>query len=118
MFNPIETANLFYSTSRYASDVIVQVIKSHKAFEVDAESAEFKRNYIVTKIDDIMGQFDPAHQRAILRAKNGKVSAWLTVLTLVRSQFDLSALEFWDALAIRYKKPLRNIPDLCDGCSS
>ena len=65
-----------------------------------------------------MGQFDFAHQRAILRARNEKVLAWLTVLPLARSQFDLSNQEFWDALAIRYKKPLRNVPDLCDGCSS
>ena len=40
------------------------------------------------------------------------------MLTLARSQVDLSAQEFWDALAIRYKKPLRNVPDLCDGCTS
>ena len=54
----------------------------------------------------------------MLRARNGKISAWLTVLPLTRSQFDLSAQEFWDALVIRYKKPFRNVQDLCDGCSS
>ena len=52
-----------------------------------------------------------------LRTRNGKVSTWLTVLLLARSQFDLSAQEFWDAKAIRYKKPLRNVQDLCDRCS-
>ena len=59
-----------------------------------------------------------AHQRAIVRARNGKVSGWLTVLPLEKSHFDLSAQEFWDALAIQYRKPLSGILDLCDGCSS
>ena len=36
VFNPTKTANLFYSISRQATDVIVQAIKSHKVFEVDA----------------------------------------------------------------------------------
>ena len=36
----------------------------------------------------------------------------------MKSHFDLSAQEFWDELAIRYKRPLRVISDLRDGCSS
>ena len=86
--------------------------------KIQTESTEFKEKSYCHKFDDILGQFDSAHQQAILRARNGKVSAWLTVLPLARSQFDLSAQEFWDALAIRYKKPLRNVPDLCDSCRS
>ena len=41
-----------------------------------------------------------------------------TVLPLAKSHFNLSAQEFWDAMAIRYRKPLRGIPDWCNGCSS
>ena len=40
------------------------------------------------------------------------------MLPLAKSHFDLSAQEFWDALAIRYRRPLSGIPDLCNGCSS
>ena len=54
----------------------------------------------------------------ITRAKNEKVSGWLMVLPMAKSHFDLPAQEFWDALAIPYRRPLREIPDLCDGCSS
>ena len=43
---------------------------------------------------------------------------WLTVLPLARHHFDLSAQEFRDALAIRYKKPLVCAPDICDGCGA
>ena len=62
-----------------------------------------------------IGEFDA---RAIRRASNEKVSGWLTVLPIVKHHFDLSAQEFWDGLAIRYKKPLINTPELCDGCGS
>ena len=57
-------------------------------------------------------------QQAILRAKDGNISSWLSVLPLVRSEFDLSAQEFWDGLALCYKKALLSLPSLCDGCGA
>ena len=47
-----------------------------------------------------------------------KMSSWLTVLPIAKHHFDLTAQEFRDALAIRYKKPLLGIPSKCDGCGS
>ena len=55
-------------------------------------------------------------QWAILRAKDSNISTWLSMLPLVRSQFDLSAQEFRDSLALRYKKPQLSLPSVCDGC--
>jgi hypothetical protein len=46
------------------------------------------------------------------------VSAWLQVLPIVKENFDLSAREFRDGLAIRYGKPLLQLPPSCDGCGS
>ena len=62
--------------------------------------------------------FDSLQQRAILWAKDGNISSWLSVLPLARSQFDLSAQEFRDGLALRYKKPLLSVPSVCDGCGT
>ena len=39
-------------------------------------------------------------------------------MPIEKDNFDLTAQEFRDALAIRYKKPLLNIPPSCDGCGS
>ena len=47
---------------------------------------------------------------AILQAKDSNISSWLSVLPLARSQFDLSAQEFTDGLALRYKKLLLSVP--------
>ena len=82
------------------------------------EFTRIKEELYSDKFDALLGSFDSVHQRAILRAKNEKISGWLTVLPLVKSHFDLSPQEFWDALAIRYRKPLRSTPDLCDGCGA
>ena len=122
------TVNTSFLTYRQVTDMIVQSIKSNKAFELDAhesllretrtEAVRAKEESYGSKFSNILGHFDPAHQRAITRAMNEKVSGWLTVLALAKSHFDLSAQEFWDAPAIRYRRPLRGIPDLCDGCSS
>ena len=35
-----------------------------------------------------------------------------------QDHFDLTAQEFCDALALRYQKPLLNVPSNCDGCGS
>ena len=35
-----------------------------------------------------------------------------------KDNFDLTAQEFCDALAIRYKKPLLSVPPFYDGCGS
>ena len=63
-----------------------------------------------------MSRSSPIFQRAVLRANQGHISAWVTRLPLQKSHYDLSAWEFRDALEMRYKKPLLNIPALCDGC--
>ena len=62
--------------------------------------------------------FDSLHQRGIQRAKDNDLGVWLSVVPVERNNFDLSAQEFRDALAIRYHKPLLNLPPKCDGCGA
>ena len=126
IFNPTETADMSFKMSMHATDVVVQAVKCKTAYEMDVymcqltatrtEFAKVKEELYSDKFDALLGSFDSVHQRAILRAKNEKISGCLTVLPLAKSHFDLSPQEFWDALAIRYRKPLRSTPDLCDGC--
>ena len=65
---------------------------------------------------DIVDQLSVPQRRAIIRAKDEKLSSWLTVSPLAKHHFDLSATEFRDGLALRYKKPLLGVPYHCDGC--
>ena len=70
------------------------------------------------RFDSLLPQLDVLQQCTVLRAKEFNLSRWLSVLPLQRNQFDLSAQEFWDALALRYRKPLLGLPANCDGCGS
>ena len=53
-----------------------------------------------------------------MQAKYSNISSWLSVLPLGRSQFNLSAQEYRDGLALLYKKLLLSLPSLCDGCGA
>ena len=126
--DPTEMNDVIFKCSRRATDLIVQSIKDDQVFEIGAhvnclkevksETLESKTLLNVEKFETILSHFDQPRQRAILRANKEKTSSWLTVLPLVKNHFDLSAGEFRDGLAIRYRKPLLNVPDICDGCSA
>ena len=66
----------------------------------------------------LLPQFDGVCRRSVERAKLNDLSGWLTVLSTSRDHFDLTAQEFRDALALRYRKPLLNVPSGCDGCGA
>ena len=67
---------------------------------------------------DCFSGLSTAQQRAVSRAKDEKISFWLNVIPTSKHHFDLSAQEFRDALALRYKKPLLCVPSICDGCGA
>lgn len=64
------------------------------------------------RFDQVVDDLSPQQKRAVLRAKDSKLSSWLNVLLIAKNHFDLSETEFRDALSIRYKKPLLLIPAL------
>jgi len=66
----------------------------------------------------LLFSFDSTQHRAILQARDGNNSSWLSVLPLERSQFNLSVQEFRDGLALHYRKPLQCLPAACDGCGA
>ena len=68
------------------------------------------------ELGKLLGLLDSMHQRAILQAKDGNISSWLSILPLARNQFDLSAQVFRDSLALCHRKPLLSLPSVCDGC--
>ena len=78
---------------------------------------KLKSDYFSGVFNSLIGNVAAAQQRAILKAREC-ASSWLSVLPLRSHHFDLSVQEFRDALALRYRKPLLNLPPVCDGCGS
>ena len=66
--------------------------------------------------DSVLVSLGNDTRRAVQRAIDGKTSAWLTVMPIACNHFDLSSVEFRDALSLRYHRPLLKTPGHCDGC--
>ena len=66
----------------------------------------------------VLSGFDSTHHHVFQRARDNDLGVWLSVIPVESNHFDLGAQEFRDALAIRYHKPLLNLPPKCDGCGA
>ena len=80
--------------------------------------ALFQDVFCDQQFDRLLRDFDPFRWHAILCVKDQNISAWLSALSLVKNHFDLAAHEFRDALALRCKKSLSQMPKSCDGCGA
>ena len=69
-------------------------------------------------LENILGLLSPGQKRAVDRAIEGRTSGWLGVLPVACHRLGLSEVEFRDALALRYHRPLLRIPPQCDGCGA
>ena len=128
IIDSVHSAPSNYDTSRKLTDPIIGALKGLNDFDLDMfkihcetvqkETIAIKESDLQSMFTNIVAQLDPMQQRAVKRAQSEKMSSWLNVVPAARHQFDLSAQEFRDALAIRYKKPLLGIPPQCDGCSA
>ena len=126
--NPMATASHSYSLSIQSTTSLVTFITGASPFELDTHVATVslaKDRYRASlnerfnaKFELLLLQLDPFQQHAVLHAKDYNLSSWLSVLPLARDQFNLSPLEFRDALALHYRKPMLNLHGCCDGCGA
>ena len=125
---PVSLAFHLFNSSVRITDHLVKSIIGFETFELDTHFDCVSSNQLsycqqlgvnfAEEFGQLLPLFDSKQQRAILRAKDGNISSWLSVLPLARSQFDLSAQEFRNGLALCYRKPLLSFPAVCDGCGA
>ena len=125
---PTVSANSLYAASRHATEVIVSAITVATPFEISVhDDLVFVAQRHYQKQLDAMQEalfsevclgFDPIHLRAVKRARANDLSVWLSVMPIEKNNCDLTAQEFRDALAVRYKKLLLCIPPHCDSCGA
>jgi len=112
--NPVSSASYFYDPSIRSTVVLVKSLVSAMLLELDAhlEAVSLAKadhwklmdSVFNVRFDRLLPSFDSTQRCAILRARDSNTSLWLSVLPLERSQFDLSAQEFRDDLALCYRK--------------
>ena len=125
---PVTSADCKYAASRHATGVLVDVIIAGSPLEpsVHEDLVLVARRHHQKQLDseydllfsDICLELDPFRSRALKRSRDNDLSAWLSVMPIEQDNYDLTAQEFRDALAVRYKKPLLCIPSHCDGCGA
>ena len=118
--NPVSVASSLFESSVRGTVTLVQSITGTTKFELDAHLEtvsgarihyhKYMDTIYTVDFDKLLSSFESLQQRAILRAREHHISSWLFVVPLERNQFDLSAQEFRDGLALRYKKPLLCFP--------
>jgi hypothetical protein len=114
--NPAATATASYETSHQASEVLINTIKGQREFNSEDHRIQTnlarsnlgvqQKNADSALMSTILAIQDVTSRRTLQRIRQHKTSSWLTVLPLVQHHFDLSAVEFRDALALRYRRPL------------
>ena len=105
--------NSILGSATFELDAHVETVQSAKPLDRQHKSDNFTAVF-----DQLITMFESLQQLAILRCKNSNLSSWLSVVPFEGHHFDLSPQEFRDALALRYKKPLLNLPPSCDGCGA
>jgi hypothetical protein len=124
--DPISTADLAHSTSRSATHLISEAIQQRSRYncldhhrqvqQSRKEMKEIQKTADTATLTQLMETYSPSKKRALERISDERTSSWLSVLPVARDNFDLSAREFRDALALRYQRPLAKAPTHCDGC--
>jgi hypothetical protein len=124
--NPVLQSDAAYSHSRDSTLIIREAIVKKTEFNSQDHRAQIQKTRQKTRKDqeqkdddtlaEIISTLSSTKQRSLQAIAKEKVSGWLTVLPLSHNHFDLSALEFRDALSMRYRRPLLNMPSHCDGC--
>ena len=128
MSNPTSFADESYNRSQEPVTVLYDAIVDRHGFSYEDHRKQLSRSRKKTssnneeKHEVLLGEFLnelPADQvHAVKRINEGSLSASLTALPTASENFDLSEVEFRDALSARYNKNLIALPIFCDGCQS
>ena len=81
--------------------------------ELRAQVVSEKSNECKQKITSIKSKVSISTQRAIEQASQPGASSWLSARPLTEQGTTLNKSEFRDAIALRYNKPIKNLPERC-----
>ena len=110
--DPVDLASSALLASRSGFEEVISALKGLSIFSMgshlnrlnDPRSAfsQSQQTHDSEFLEDILGLLSPGQKRTIVHSIEGKTSGWLGVLPLACQHFDLSEVEFRDALALRY----------------
>lgn len=126
--DPVTSAEVSYRTSKAATFVLQTAVKTGQELSLpehtshcqttlrEARSNAEKEDSAKSAV--ALDSLPAPQKRTLCRIIKGEASGWLTVLPLASDGFDLSATQFRDQLAIRYRREPVSLPSSCDGCGA
>ena len=109
--NPTSFADESYNTSREAVTVLYDTIVDQHGFSYEDHRKQMsrsrkKQHRIMEEkhgelLGELLNELQADQVRAVKRIIEGSLSAWLTALPIAAENFDLSEVEFRDALSVR-----------------
>ena len=116
-----ENADVSYNASRKITlPLITQITKQSSCLPAAEDVVKARIDTIkqikdleAHKIEDIKKAQDEVTQRALEQLSQPGASSWLGAIPLESQGFNLNKGEFQDALALRYNKPVKNLPAKC-----
>ena len=112
--DPVEVAKIAYIPSRACTNMIVTAIKENVDFVMSnyitqvslVKTERHKDRAIAQKLelDSVLVSLDDDTRHTVHREIDGKTSVWLTVMPITCHHFDLSTVEFRDALLLCYQR--------------
>lgn len=130
--NPFNSTNLNYDISKKGCTALIIALTEKKDIDLSQHTTylkeawkEGRKEKVVLDdnlLESTLAKFTPFKRRAIERSITAKMktksSNWLSLIPTKKDHFDLSPLEFRDALAIRYHRIPISMPQSCDGCGN
>lgn len=111
--DPVSMASLAFQASRSGTDHIIHALRGIEEFSMADHMMVLNKSRTAShmeqdKLDNVLleGVLSSLNERmrSILCAIDGRTSCWLTTLPLSHYHFNLSPVEFRDALSLRYGK--------------
>ena len=95
-------------------------VSSHSSCVSSArrEAKSTRQKEHLTQFESLVQGFPERKQRVLRGAAEHSTGTWLSVLPCAKNDSVLSPREFRDGLAMRYQKPLLQMPSSCDGCGA
>ena len=113
LYNLVSTAAASFNNSKEATSVLQDAVRTVSLMSHDhlvhckltLRKAQIAADKLYEeRLSTLLDSMPAAQNRCLLRIIEGESSGWLTVLPLASEGFDLSATQFRDQLAIRYKR--------------
>ena len=126
--DPVKAAGPAFSLSKKATELLQEAVRTGEDADVAAHhthcmsilstAAAKRKADQASSSERLCANLPAPQQRTLNRIVKGSASSWLTVLPLQADDYDMSATQFRDQLAIRYHREPTGLPSTCDGCGA